>query len=362
MCLRFLLILLLSSISLDLSGQEGHLKKEIKKIISYETDIDWDVIPGMIIGIIDGDSTFVISIGNKAFNKKDTLVIDDKFEVGSLTKIFTSSLILNLVLEGRINYNDEVNNFLPKDFKNTKLDSLTINDLLNHYSYFPRLPRFIGKKQKDINNPYESYTKIDLLQYYKNFDPVNKKKSFTYSHINYALLEIVVENISGQPFHELLPTFLASKYNMLSTYIIKDSLEIVPGYNFAGKLAKPWIFNSFAGSEGIKSCLHDLNNYAKSMLDENHQFSLHHPYYTEYLPTDFDKKILVANGWYVVDQGKNYNIYTHTGRTSGHSAFIALVRETKTAVVILSNSGKGTENLGFHILRMINYNWKRKSQ
>jgi hypothetical protein len=55
---------------------------------------------------------------------------------------------------------------------------------------------------------------------------------------------------------------------------------------------------------------------------------------------------------------KDKKIGIHTGRTSGHSCFMGMVKETNTAVVIFSNSWMGTGDLGLQILRMINQNWK----
>jgi hypothetical protein len=76
-------------------------------------------------------------------------------------------------------------------------------------------------------------------------------------------------------------------------------------------------------------------------------------------PTD-DKKLEIAPGWYRFLPKKDFPVYVHTGRTSGHSAMIAFSRETKTGVVVLANSSAGTDDLGLLILRMINRQWRRK--
>lgn len=72
----------------------------------------------------------------------------------------------------------------------------------------------------------------------------------------------------------------------------------------------------------------------------------------------FNDQLSVSMGWHNINKN-HFNIVMHTGMTSGHSAFVGMVRETKTAVVIFANSSLGTQDLGLQILRLINYNWKR---
>ena len=55
-----------------------------------------------------------------------------------------------------------------------------------------------------------------------------------------------------------------------------------------------------------------------------------------------------------------YNVIAHSGATDGHQVYIGFVKETGTAVVVLSNSENNLDGLGGYILRMINKEWRRK--
>jgi hypothetical protein len=66
-------------------------------------------------------------------------------------------------------------------------------------------------------------------------------------------------------------------------------------------------------------------------------------------------------GWNVKQLEKN-TILSQSGLTSGYNSFACMVPETSTAVIVLSNSIYGTQDLGLQILRMINENWKREAQ
>ena len=73
-----------------------------------------------------------------------------------------------------------------------------------------------------------------------------------------------------------------------------------------------------------------------------------------------NKYLGIALGWHIVYPKGKFVVHTHTGRSPGQSAFVAIARETGTAVVILCNSAIGTDDLGMEILRIMNRNWQRK--
>jgi hypothetical protein len=77
--------------------------------------------------------------------------------------------------------------------------------------------------------------------------------------------------------------------------------------------------------------------------------------------TDYNDRTYIAGGWHIVKSKKWYNVLTHSGMSSGHHAYISIVPETRTGVIILANSVIGTEDLSFLILKMINHSWKRRA-
>jgi CubicO group peptidase (beta-lactamase class C family) len=132
---------------------------------------------------------------------------------------------------------------------------------------------------------------------------------------------------------------------------------ISPGRDRSLASVEPWHFPSFAASEGIKSTAEDLIKYISSIFysqtTNREMLSLN-------IPT-FNSKLAYSNGWHIMKINKNFKAYISTGNTSGHSSFIGMIPETRTGVVILTNSPYGTKDLGLLVLRLINYNWKRKA-
>lgn len=359
--LWILLIVPLSLISYISQGQATLFYSEIDKIIRYDTDIDMKKTPGYIIGVFDNDSTYFFSYGTKILKDKVAITKDDIFESGSVSKLFTSALISILIAEDKIDISEPVNKYLPTEYVNPRLSDLTISDLVHHQSGLPRRPLYFGKKEKSLQNPYAFYTEKDLLKFYRDYIPSGK--SFEYSHTNYALLEVIIKNICGSSFQDLLQEKILSKLKMNQTFtdFPEEKLSLLtPGYDRALKKVAPWTFASFKGSEGIKTTANDMISFLKAhilmsgtSLDTILGKNLDIVSYP-----GLNESLSIAMGWHNFSKNK-LNIYMHTGSTSGHNAFAAIVRETKTGVVIFSNSSTGTQDLGLQILRLINYNWKR---
>lgn len=360
----FLWIFMIFSSQLAWS-QNGDLKVEIERIILHDTEISLDETPGFIIGIVDQDSTYFVEFGSDVKGGKSTLDAEDIFEIGSITKVFTASLVSILVDKGKIKYDDKINNYLPEKFQNPRMDDVSILNLIQHTSGLPVRPYLFGLKEKDPQNPYGFYEKSELLSFYANLVP-KSKGSFNYAHTNYGLLEIILEFATKTPFDKLMDDYLFDPIGMDSSFVFfkeRKKEVLTNGYDRAGRITDPWTFASFGASEGIKTSASDLIKFMKINLG-----IVEHPYasifainHNKEVETDFNASILTGRGWQIIDQKKGYDIITHNGKTSGHNAFISFIKETGTGVIILSNSNIGTRDLGFLVLRMINFNWKRKA-
>ncbi len=351
--------------TLHLIGQKNVLEKEIEKIITYDSDISYALTPGFIVGVVDGDSTYFISYGSHKNKWSRQINKDDVFEVGSISKTISATLIMEFVNDGKLKLSDKFNSFIAVEYQNPRLNKLTIDQLINYQTSFPRRPAMFGEKEDDAQNPYANYTKQDLLNYYRNYVP-EKNAEFKYSHINYGLLELVVESVCNCTYNDAIDQFLFKPLVMNNSFIdLKEKKEnvISPGVDRTSTLVNPWAFGSFAASEGVKTSALDLINFMQPFLaNTGTSKDNFYPLLTKQEYKSFNDKLFFSNGWHGVKINKRINAMVSNGNTNGHSAFIGMVPETKTAVVVLSNSAYGTKDLGLMILRMINYNWKRKTQ
>jgi CubicO group peptidase (beta-lactamase class C family) len=125
---------------------------------------------------------------------------DTRFRLGSITKQFTATLAMQMVEQGQIDLAAPITRYLP-DYPKPNGDRITIHQLLNHTSGIPgytELPEF-GKTARLPQKPAEfmkMFSRLDLL-----FEPGTK---FSYSNSGYFLLGVILEKVSGKPYHQLL--------------------------------------------------------------------------------------------------------------------------------------------------------------
>jgi len=122
---------------------------------------------------------------------------DTKFRLGSITKQFTSMVIMQLVSEGKIKLDEKITTYLP-DYRKDTGDRVTVRHLLTHTSGIPSytgLPGFFQKKSRDpytVDAFVKEYASGDL-----EFDPGSK---FAYDNSGYFLLGAMIEKITGKSY------------------------------------------------------------------------------------------------------------------------------------------------------------------
>ncbi len=342
-------------------GQDSlQLRQQIDKLVRFEAEIDVEKTPGFIIGIIDGDYTFILPYGTLL---KDSLLPPDEhtfFEIGDLTQVFTASILCQLANEGKLDFNKSVNTYLPDSLKNQSAENVTVMDFLTHRTGLPRLPFGIGQHARDDGQLFSNYPLPYLSDYFLDFDFSSKKdRKYSYSPTAYAMLDFIFYQIlsRGKMLDEYIKLKIFEPNDMPESYWGVGPAPTV-GYDKAGHPAEPRVFKSFLPALGMKSTLHDLLNFLKANLNDNIFTQAHQPQ----IPTGIHKNTWAAMGWHVICHRKRPNIITHTGTSAGHRSAIAFVKETKTGVVILSNSPFGLNGLEFSILRMLNDDWKREKR
>ena len=338
-----------------------YLYNEINKIVLYDTPITRDATPGFIIGIIAGDSTYVLSIGQRSQSDTNKIMPSDRFQIGSISKVFTATLFALLDQSNDISLRSSIADLLPANCRSEIMSEITISDLLSHQSRLPKYPSNLGTSQSDLKQPYKEYGTEDICAYLKSELKTNREP--TYSHLNYAILELLLEEQTGRSYSALANIELFDVLGMEQSAFEKHAINLVEGVNRGARKASPWLFNSFLASEGAVSTLNDLIQFLKWNLSDSHDQktqqvinALHTPIGQSLSGTEIETCL----GWQLYYPKKKWPVYVHTGRSSGHHSYIGFCKRSSTGVVILSNGANGTYELGALILRMINHNWKKK--
>lgn len=295
---------------------------------------------GLSIGIIKDGKTYTYGYGTTQKEKGQIPDANTIFEVGSITKTFTSAILAYYVRKGKISLTDPITKYLPDSVAlNPELQKISIVNLSNHTSGLPRLPDNFFNKSTDYLNPYKNYTRQLLFASLKTCKLTTVPGAvYAYSNTGPGLLALILEKISGKNYETLIKEIITDPVKMKRTFqqlIPELNKDFVKVYGLRGLETKTWEFDALAGCGALKSTVNDLLIYAKNNMETGHSdlskaFDLTHE-------VTFSKQPKIGLGWHLTQSGEEV-YYFHDGATGGSRSFLAINVKKKTAIVLLSNS------------------------
>ena len=220
---------------------------KIQKIL--QEFYDGSKFPGAIVGISFADgSSAAVPIGYANRDIKTPMHKSDLLHAGSVGKTFFAALALQLVAEKRINLNDEIAKYLSGEAWFSRIPNskaITVRMLLNHTS---GLPSYGNEFLQDlVKFPSKDRSPLDSVKSILDAKPLHPAGTkFSYSDVNYLLLGLVVENVTGKKAYDEIKRRLLKPLNLRRT-VPADRPTIpglVPGYAGAG--------NPFGGDRIMK--------------------------------------------------------------------------------------------------------------
>lgn len=322
--------------------------KEIAEIIFAKTK-DFPNNTQLSIAIINNNKTSYYGI----IKTNDTIkVIDNKskvFEIGSLTKVFTSTVLATLVIDKKIKLNDNINTYYPFKFK----DDIQLNfkSLANHTASLPRLPENFNPSNNA--NPYKDYGKKEIEDYLKNGIKLDtgKLKKYSYSNLGAGLLGHTLGLVQKTNFKKLLVTCIFNKYKMTNTFTSSQNLgnKLIKGLNSSGKKTSNWDFDVLFGGGGILSTTQDLAKFVIAHFNtKNAILNL-----TKTPTFKVNNTMQIGLGWHIIKLATGQELIWHNGGTGGYKSSTSINLKTKKAVIILSNLfGANTlDDLGYELIK-----------
>ena len=273
--------------------------------------------------IIDHDSIVAIENHQKVF------------EIGSITKVFTSTLLAQYVIEGRVNLEDDITDHLNIDIKGNP--GITFKQLANHTSGLPRLPSTIETGSFDPDNPYQAYGEKLLKQYLLEEMELEQTPGdrFSYSNLGAGLLGFVLEQLEGKSYEQLIQENIFSKYDMIHSTTIRKSVEqfLIRGLDENGNEARNWDLSVLVGAGGALSSTEDLSKFVLAQFDTANQVLNLTRKNTFTINQISDRGL----GWEIIKRRSGNTWYKHNGGTGGYTSSIIMDVNNKNGIVILSN-------------------------
>ncbi len=267
---------------------------------------------------------------------------DTKFRVGSITKQFSSMVVMQLVSEGKIKLDEKITTYLP-DYRKDTGDKVTVRNLLTHTSGIPSYTSIPGFFQNQSRDPYtvadfvKKYTMGDL-----EFEPGSK---FSYDNSGYFLLGAIIERVSGKSYEKNLQERIFDPLGMKDSGYDRSNTVIAhraSGYVLtpAGYENAPYLDMTIPFAAGsLYSTVVDLYKWDRA-LDTD-----------KLLAPELKKVVFTPNlneyafGWAVhklkLDDKSEVNTVSHDGGINGFNSTIVRFPDTQDLIALLDNTSRG---------------------
>ena len=331
---------------------------EIRRILVERIDQQHDGV-GIVVGVIDAHGRRYVSYG--VSDRKDPRPVDERtlFEIGSITKVFTSLLLSEMVIDHEAALSDPVAKYLPPGTKIPERGGrqITLEDLSAHRSGLPSLPTNLAPKDPD--NPYVDYGEDKLFAFLATYQlPRDIGSLYQYSNMGVGLLGDALARRAGLGYEALVKRRITGPLGMRDTAITLTPplrARLAMGHTPALEPTPNWDLDVFAPAGALKSDTVDLLTFLgaelgyvttslKPAMDAEHATAIFHPTTS---PT-----MHVALAWHTMEQPGRDLVIWHNGGTGGYRTFAGFNPRTGVGVVVLTNAAtaRGGDDIGFHLL------------
>lgn len=271
-----------------------------------------------------------------------------RFRIGSVTKQFTASLILQLVEEGKIDLEAPITQYLP-EYPADQGGRVTIHQLLTHTSGIPSytgLPDF----EQVMRDPYDPEAFLEVFSELElEFEPGSE---WSYSNSGYFLLGVIIERVTGRPYAEVLRDRILTPLGLENTgyddygKIIEGAAE---GYvqTFTGYEDAPYLDTSIPYSAGMMySTVEDLFVWDQSLYGSGpfREARTKELMFTPHaaVPFDEDEDVHYGYGWLLrrVAVGEDtLEVIEHGGGIFGFTTGFRRIPQDGNTVIVMDNTG-----------------------
>jgi serine-type D-Ala-D-Ala carboxypeptidase/endopeptidase len=277
------------------------------------------------------------------------------FEIGSITKVFTTTLLALESHRQLIKLDAPLQNYVPQGVTVPSFSGrqITLADLATHTSGLPRQPPMQG----------DSYSSAEMFAFLASYRLTRAPGTqFEYSNLGVALLAHALAQATGVPWETMVEREITSRLGMPDTRLKLDDEErtrLAIGYNRTGQRAKENMptWPAFNGAGALFSTISDMQrflawNMGKLKVNSLNDLleDLHKPRFA--LPRPGAG---IGLGWQIAPLGERLSAVWKNGGTPGYSTYIGFVPGANSGIVLLANSTKcPVTRVGAQILAALN--------
>lgn len=323
------------------------------RALSFQIRLDHKIIVENYFGVKDKQGTTI---------KKDTM-----FSIGSVSKIFTTVIILKLNEIDKLSLSDPVYKLLP-DFKmkDLRYKKITVKMLLNHSAgFYGNTPK--GKYTLKPNRQYIQEVLENMKENYLKSDP---GKYSVYCNDGFAIAEALVEYITGKSYSEVVREMILKPLNMNFTdfgdHEVDQELQVMAPSNFDHDYPQEYV--NGIGSGGIYSTVNDLCDFLQIFIDQKilspDSFELMNSLQQNEFEIIPDQEMAYGLGWdnvqYHALNQFGYQAMCKSGSTFGFNSFVFVCPKLKLSGALCVCSKQGNpefliSEIITNLLKSLNY-------
>lgn len=324
--------------------------------------IDAKELAGAAVAVVQGDTTDIFHFGHAHVDKAIPISDDTLFEIGSITKVFTGTLLSLMIQDGAVALDTTVQSLLPGGVTMPVVQdkAITLRDLTTHSSGLPRMPD--NFEPKDNQQPYVDYTTARLYDFLNHYSPKRAPGTeMEYSNLATALLGHVLARKAELPYEQIVRTRIWDTLGMKETWINVPEAQLprlAQGYSARKQLfhqvlheESRWDFDVFGAAGGIRSTITDMVLFLKanmqpdaSPLGKAMQAAQAPLFHVQ------DTTSVAMNWMLAAPPGSEMAKVWHNGQTGGYHSFLAFDPAAKVGIVILANTATDIDPVGWKIL------------
>ncbi len=282
---------------------------------------------------------------------------DTKFRIGSISKQFTATIIMQLVEEGKIKLDGKITDYLS-DYRKDTGDKVTIHNLLTHTSGITSYTSMPNVWTDSLRNHYD---KEYFIKHFHSGDlEFEPGAQFSYDNTGYYLLAIIAEKVTGKDFGQLLKERIFTPVGMLNTGVEGEEESVIKkkayGYlKFGNRIfSDAYIYMPNAlGAGSMYSTVEDLlkwdqSLYTDKILSLGSKEKMFTPFLSNY-----------GYGWGIGEQKFTENdstkVIAHSGGIYGFNTYFARLVDKKQTIIIFNNIGNPPlGEMAIQIARILN--------
>ncbi|MEX6700377.1 serine hydrolase domain-containing protein [Peribacillus frigoritolerans] len=304
--------------------------------------------PGILAEIHKGGKTWSYAAGIADLSTKKPMKTDFRFRIGSVTKSFIATVLLQLAGENRLNLDDSIEKWLPGVIQGNGYDGnqITIRQILNHTS---GIADYIKSKDFDIKDTKKSYTAEEFVKMGISLPPdFAPGKGWSYSNTGYVLLGILIEKVTGNSYAEEVENRIIEPLELSNTFLPGNS-TVIPGtkhargyerYDGESELKDVTYSNPGSSDGDLISTADDLNKFFSYLLSGKLLKEQQLKQMLTTVPTGIEGIDGYGLGIYETKLPNHVSIWGHGGGVPGFSTFAGGTLGGKHTLAINLNGHK----------------------